>query len=487
MRSTAAVRPNVPVADEGASTLTPVRPAAGQGLSILPLFVGVLLIPAVLGSSKTIFNDGDVSWHIATGQWILDHRSIPHVDPFSFTWIGKPWVPIEWLAEVLYAIAYRTAGYGGLAAVVTAALIALHAAVFINANRYSRFPLLPLVAMDFVLIPMISARPHLLTWPLLAIWTLLMLKARKEDRSPPLFAALLMALWANLHGGFVFGFAIAGAFGLEALIEGDDKPRALRQWTVFGLACVAAVFINGNGVEGVFHPLRFTQLQMLPLIDEWKPSSPSRTPFAFAVLAITLALIAWKRPNVSGVRWLLLAGLLGLALLQVRQQAMLAIVAAIILPRGFSRPEPDNQPDAAPGGMLFAGAALLVGVRAAMPLQPPENEANPWHLISMVPAKLRSEPVFNGYSMGGPLILSGIRPYVDGRGDMYGDQLVVGYSTIIHGDAEQFSRAVQRWNIRWAILPKTSRLIPLLDRSPDWKLFGRDPVGAIYVRTSPSA
>ena len=41
--------------------------------SILPLFIAVLLVPAALGSSQTIFNDGDVSWHIATGQWILDH------------------------------------------------------------------------------------------------------------------------------------------------------------------------------------------------------------------------------------------------------------------------------------------------------------------------------------------------------------------------------------------------------------------------------
>ena len=95
----------------------------------------MLLIPAVLGSSQTIFNDGDVSWHIATGQWILDHRAIPHTDPFSFTWAGKPWVPIEWLAEVLYASAYRLAGYSGVAALVTAALIALHAIVYLNAQR----------------------------------------------------------------------------------------------------------------------------------------------------------------------------------------------------------------------------------------------------------------------------------------------------------------------------------------------------------------
>src|SRR5438067_13782583 len=114
------------------------RAADAKGPSILPLFVAALLIPAVLGSSKTIFNDGDVSWHIATGQWILDHRAIPHVDPFSFTWAGKPWVAMEPLADVIFASAFRLAGYAGLAAVVTAALIALHAIVFFNASRWAR-------------------------------------------------------------------------------------------------------------------------------------------------------------------------------------------------------------------------------------------------------------------------------------------------------------------------------------------------------------
>lgn len=42
--------------------------------SYLILIVAVLLIPVALGSSETIFNDGDVSWHIATGQWILARR-----------------------------------------------------------------------------------------------------------------------------------------------------------------------------------------------------------------------------------------------------------------------------------------------------------------------------------------------------------------------------------------------------------------------------
>ena len=112
----------------------------------LALLIAVVLIPAALGSSTTIFNDGDVSWHIATGQWILAHGAIPHTDPFSFTWAGKPWVPIEWLAEVVMAAAYRIAGYSGIAALVTAALMALHAIVFFNAARFVR----PWVAVGIV-------------------------------------------------------------------------------------------------------------------------------------------------------------------------------------------------------------------------------------------------------------------------------------------------------------------------------------------------
>ena len=458
--------------------------ASDQGVRLnIPLLAAVLLIPAVLGSSLTIFNDGDVSWHIATGQWILDHWAIPHTDPFSFTWFGKPWVPIEWLAEVIYASAYRVAGYAGVAALVTAALMALHAIVYLTASRWIRAALLPIVAMDFVLVPMLLARPHLLTWPLLASWTLLMLRAREQDRAPPLHASLLMTLWANLHGGFVFGLAIAAAFGLEALVDSLDRGRAFRQWLVFGIACAVACMINGNGLEGVLHPLRFTHLQMLPLIDEWKPSTPVRTPFSFAVLAVTLALIVWKRPRLPWMRWLLLGAMLSLALFQVRHQTTLAILAAMILPQGFGAER--RSADRPSGRIAAIAAVLLVALRATMPLQPADNQANPWRLIAAVPPQLRSQPVLNGYSMGGPLILSAIRPYVDGRGDMYGDELVVGYAKIVHGDAALFAEAVQRWKIRWVMLPNDSKLIPVVQRTPGWRVVARDNVGVIYERTSP--
>jgi hypothetical protein len=101
-----------------------------------------------------------------------------------------------------------------------------------------------------------------------------------------------------------------------------------------------------------------------------------------------------------------------------------------------------------------------------------------------VPSQLRSQPVLNGFSMGGPLILSGIRPYIDGRGDVYGDAMMLDYARLSKGDAAAFSRAVDRWNIRWAILPHDYKaLIRVLDGSKQWRQIASDSAGVIYVRT----
>ena len=167
--------------------------------------------------------------------------------------------------------------------------------------------------MDLVLIPMLLARPHVLAWPLLAVWIWLMLRAREQDRAPPLRGRAADAFWANLHGSFVFGLAIAAAFGLEALIVLRRIASALS-----GNGCSSAspapsrVCINANGLDGAFYPLRVTDLEMLPLIDEWKPSSRERHALLLRrCWRSSLVLIAWKRPRLHSVRWLLLAALLG--------------------------------------------------------------------------------------------------------------------------------------------------------------------------------
>jgi hypothetical protein len=444
------------------------------------IFIALALgTPFGIAGTPWMFRDGDTSWQVAAGEWILTHAKIPTTDPFSYTAAGHPWVAMEWLAEVVFAAAYRLAGNAGLAAVVAGALIALHVIIYFYLER--RVPLVVLAAalilMDFVLAAFVLARPHVLAWPIIGAWTVTLLRAAENCRAPPLWTVLLLVVWTNLHASYPLAVLIAGAIGLDALIAA--RWATFREWAVFGGASLIAISMNANGVAGLLQPFRTSSLAMLPLLAEWHRSTPHATPFFFAVLLIAVGALLWTRTRVPIGRLVLLVMLVLMALDHVRHQALLAIVATCILPPLW---RPRRSRPTVPKWLLLAAVPMLA-FRAIWPLELPESEANPNQLIAAVPASLRARPVFNGYIFGGPLILAGIKPYIDGRAEIYGDDFVANYVSITTGDMSRFNGAVRQYGIQWAILPRTNtRLIKAIESSGEWHRIYADPVGIIDVR-----
>ena len=214
----------------------------------LVLALGALALGAF---SLAVLNDGDTWSHIATGEWILDHRAVPRVDPFSLTFAGAPWVAHEWLAEVIFALAFRAAGWAGVM-VITGAAAAL-AAYTIALKTIKELPgvggpVLALAALALVT-PGLLARPHMLALPVMAIWSARLFDARDQKDAPPLVLALMMALWANLHGGFAFGLALVAPLAFEAVWEAAPGARlaAARKWALFFV-------VERRG--GAHHPVR---------------------------------------------------------------------------------------------------------------------------------------------------------------------------------------------------------------------------------------
>lgn len=449
-----------------------------EAANALLFIIFVLALPLALASSPTIFNDGDVSWHIAAGQWIVDHGIIPTTDPFSFSVPGHPWVVTEWLADVIFGFGYRLAGYSGVTCIVATALMALHGLIFLHLRSRSG-PLAvaaALLAMDFVLIPFTLARPHVLVWPLVAGWTILLLKADEDGGAPPLWGALIPLLWTNLHGSFLVAGPIGAAIAFDALQK--TKWSNWRPWALFALASAVGALLNANGIRGLLRPFQMENLALLPLVQEWQPSTIQWMPQFYAVLGIGLFALLYKGVRVPVGRLLLLLLLTAMAFSEVRHQSWFIIVAVCIVP-----PLLGTQPSraATPRWLAFAAIPLLI-VRAFWPTVPAENGANPRHLITAVPAGLRGKPVFNGYTFGGPLILAGLRPYIDGRADMYGDAFVLDYSRIMDGDMARFDAVVRQYGISWTMLPARSVLARQLDRSPQWQRIYADRVGVIHVR-----
>jgi hypothetical protein len=449
------------------------------------LFIGFVLgLPFGIGSAPTIFRDGDVSWHIAAGRWILEHQAIPRTDPFSFTAVGRPWIDTEWLAEIIYASAFNFLGYTGLAVIVVAALIALNAIIFFYLQpRVSpvviavAFPALDLVLSRFVL-----ARPHVLAWPLLSAWVIVLLKAAESGRPPKLWWVLLLTIWTNLHASFPLALPVAAAIGFDACIKSQWKH--VREWMIFGLASIIALSLNANGIAGVLQPFNISSLSMLPLIGEWKASSTTNSRIFYGLFLCGIGGLLWARVRFPIGRLLLLLVMLGMAFAHVRHQSSFAILAICIIPTLWpSRPLETKVPYWA----LVCVLPFLMG-RALVPITPPENSANPWRMIAAIPAELKSQRVFNEYTFGGPLILSGIKVYIDGRAEMYGDPFMTDYSEMTNDDFDAFRRTVKRFDIQWVMLPLTEKhLIRGLSNFGDWCQIYRDQLGIIAVKRTGSS
>ena len=137
--------------------------------------------------------------------------------------------------------------------------------------------------------------------------------------------------------------------------------------------------------------------------------------------------------------------------------------------------------------VLAVLAAGLVGISAIRLLVPVEPDDPPGYMggaFEAVPPALRGEPVFNSYSFGGPLILRGVKVFIDGRADMYGDRHVLEYDRMADGDIALFRRYAARHGFRWTILGKHDELAEKLDREPGWKRIYADDFAILHVRVA---
>jgi hypothetical protein len=402
------------------------------------------------------------------------------------------------------ALAYAAAGWSGLVLLVGAAAGLAYALIAAELRLW----LSPAgqaigLALSFACLqPFLYARPHILALPLLVFWTRQLLAARRAGRAPPLWLAPLMLLWANLHASFIFGFAVAAPFGLEALMEAKDKIRTLIGWAVFGILALGFALATPQGLTGLLFPFQVLSMKVLPNILEWRAATfQAPTLFEGAVMA-TLFLGIWRGVQVPLLRLLLLVGLLHMALQHVRQQAVLAALAPLLLAEPFGRagaplregPRPLrwrgagdlkrwlSVPVAAAVALLALG---VVGVRLARPVERRDNANVPVTAMAHVPPEIARQPVFNEYAFGGYLIFKGVRPYIDGRADMYGDDFVREYLAVLSGVQPDVDREFKRWGVRWTILSPRGALVRTLDASPKWKRLYADPWAVVHVAVDP--
>jgi len=460
-----------------ASTSIAQAPSIEERLDHAPTIAFCVMF-ALLLFLPQILNDSDTLWQIRTGEWILDYHAIPAIDPFSFTAGDRPWFAHEWLAETLMALAYRTGGMSGIM-ILAAFASGLTAAILLHYLRRFLPGIHAVVALIVALsnaAPSMLARPHLLAWPCLALWCGGLATAR-ADRAAPSFALLpVMLVWVNLHGSFMVGLLLPGAFMLEALLDpGSARRRVLTTWTAFILAAWAVALLNPDFLAGVLFPFHLLGMKSLAWIGEWEPTDFSRLqPLELMILA-ALALGLSGKVMLPSIRLLMFLGLIHGALSHSRNEQLLGIIGALVLaePLGASLGRGHAEMLGAAWRFVAKGAAMLAAVafvvRILLPLNPERTGAAFAATLDHVPASLRAAPVLNDYSLGGQLIFQGVRPFIDSRADLYGDAFLGRYRRVIWPDRDALTLALSEFGIRWTMFPSDHRIIPLLDGQPGWR------------------
>jgi hypothetical protein len=449
-----------------------VSARAFAGWAGLAAFTAAAFLPQLLG-------DGDSWWHLKAGEWILDHRAVPVRDIFTFTFAGQPWNAHEWLAEVAMALSYQLGRWSGVHLLFAlAAGFAAHAlAGFVRARVEWKYALLATVLGVACFGTSLLARPHLLALPLLVTWTIGLLKARERNRAPAPWLLLVMLVWANLHGSFAFGLALAVALALEAVLARRD---ALLPWSLFLLGAAAAALLTPQGMDGLLFPFRLLLMPALSQVGEWGATDLTRPSVAVIAIAALVVLLASRQVRVPLLWLLMLAGLVYLALAHARHHLLLGAVAPLLLaaPMGARWPAQGEGASFAARLPLIA-CVLLVLLRLGIPVTRDDTRTTPMTALDSVPTDMRAMPVLNAYDFGGYLIFNNVRVYVDGRTDLFGAEFLAEYDRAMKPDAATLRAILARNQIGWTILPPGAAA-DAIDKLPGWHRTYADAFAVVH-------
>ncbi|MGH7092234.1 MAG: hypothetical protein ACREFB_01700 [Stellaceae bacterium] len=452
-----------------------------------------------------LLNDPYTYLHLAAGNWMIAHAALLRTDPFTFTLTGAPWLAGEWLAELILTGLYRLGGWTGLV-IITAACFAVSLGMLAHflVRRLGALPAVIAALIGSALVmPHVVVRAHMLAMPLLVWWSGALFAARDEGPGPPWRLLPLLALWANLHASVLFGVALAGWLGIEAVTAATPAERLseLRRWGGFAGAAAGMVLLTPHPVGTLLQPFR---LMVMPALQasfgEWQPPVVASFPALELWLLGALALGFMLQVRLRWTRLVLLLALIHLALSHVRHADLLGLIGPLVITSGIGAALDRHRATLAglavwrnaeklAGRITASGLAVTVALAtvAALPLMiAPLTRANdkvtPRAALAAARAAEVDGPVFNSEAFGGYLDFIGMPSFIDGRAELFGNSFLADDVAAERGDAAALTRLLVHYRIGWALLVPQAGAVAVFDRLPGWRQIYADRFAVVFAR-----
>jgi hypothetical protein len=487
--------------------------------SLSDLYFVAILAWVFMGSNGAgwsgLLADADAGWHIRTGEYILDHQTVPYQDLYSFSKPGAPWYAWEWLADVVYGGLFRWAGLKGVV-LAAGVLIAVFATTLVRRMIWGGVHLLMAMLVSLLGIGASSihflARPHVFTLLLTSV-TVWMIEA--DRKRPTRWIWLLVPLtvvWTNLHGGFLALIAVLGltaiGTGVEAWLGIGRTLRDAVRYTKLTAACAAASLINPYGWNLHLHVQKYLRSDWIRnLVQEFQsPSFRQESMLQFEVLLVagllaTAALL--RRRRIVESLWIVFWA--HMALGSVRHVPVFVAVASPAIAwemgswwsawtarsRKSSVPGILNQM-AADAGAGFRRTSLLpwLVVAALMalgqPIRWPKDfppELFPTRMVHEHLDLIAGARVLTTDQWGDYLIFTnpGQKVFIDGRSDFYGAEVGRDFLRLTNGHW-QWRELMAKYDFDVVLMETSSAIVQLLKQEPDWHVIADDGKHILLAR-----
>jgi len=469
--------------------------------------------------------DVDFWWHLASGRAIVADGALPESD--LFTVMVDPidadrfsLLKAYWLAQIIFYKVFATFGFSGLVVLRISLLLLIPFLLLFHAAWY-RLPaavaLFGVALCAWMTTYLTGDRPHLFSFCLMVPLLMLLETVGYAQRAG--FAGyrlrgiwaigLLLALWSNLHPGFLAGIALLGAYlcgelGKALLLRYPVSWQALcKLMGSIGLAMTCSL-ANPNGISTYLGMYRFEggvlqakTPEYLSLFTVYRVYGQILYPFLLALAAFVVFLLLARR-RVDLTRVLLLVCLAGFGMSTLRYAPFFVLGLAVLLVRECSLLEfPGKRAFVAGCGVAAVGVVLTLlvlcvqktdSVFAGGSVEPFDHGRFPQVAASFFKERELVGPVFNHYDWGGFLgwqFASRHKVFIDTR------NLNVGkFSEYTHAlwTPGAWRKVFARYGIVAVVMPRINRasgelyhLTTELAEADDWALVFIDECAMVLV------
>ena len=474
------------------------------------VFLVVAPLTSITRTIKLTHSDGDLAAHIRMGRTILESGTIPTRSLASITAANEPLIAHAWLSEVIFASLFSV---GGLAAISVATGILVggtHGAIALFFRRKGVDPRWALAAAFMSLVIASThwlSRPHMFSITGVALTVLLLETAPR--RRFLMFGALFL-LWANLHGGWIYGLMLIVLYTAGCTVEWMINSKNKQHWrarardSAVALVVSAAVtLINPFGLELHREVLTgATSSELARQMAEFHPpdfQSAASLPFLLGLL-LSIALIALtpRRMNAPHLLIVFVALLFALrsfrniALFGVSAWPLIALHAAQFWPeRGrrfkwfseIARLDASTRPGlyAAPVAIVLVLLGLNSGrLGGAQVIRSSFSPARfPVAAIERARSARLDGPIFEAWEWGGYIMYAWPQAKLIVDPLEFNDATIQAFSRI---DAvrPEWKDELQKWNVRTVIVKPDSRLSSALTKDAGWKVWYQDSTAMVF-------